>query len=165
MLWNLNHPLGNTVQTKGPTSVFLSQPTKTVKDKKKSEVLCRHSCVLSSCVCASQCVIACVCVHLFSSVCVCVCVCILQHVQLRPYYVCMQPCVSPIVLSGSDRVSSTVCERGDGREKIAALQLSSQLWLLSADYTAALLSTWKDMNRTTTTELNNTARQLESDTT
>lgn len=71
---------------------------------------------------------------------------------------------SAIVLSGSDRVTNTVCERGGSREKIAALQPSSRWWLLTGDYTVALLSTWKNMNRTTNTEHRNTAWQLESDT-
>lgn len=127
---------------------------------KRSQKLCA---VIAACpfpVCVSVCASVCACIYLDMHVCVppvCVCVCILQYVQLCPYNMCMQPFVSPIVLSGSDRVSTTVCERRDGREKIAALQLCSQWWLLSGDYTAALLSTWKDMNRTTTTELNYTA--------
>lgn len=114
------------------------------------------------------------CVHLPVSVWLCVCVyidsapCVFllySYVELCTYTMCSQPHVSPIVLSGSDRVSTTVWEKGDSREEIAALQLSSQWWLLSGDYTATFLSTWKDMNGTTTTELTNTAWKLESDTT
>lgn len=49
---------------------------------------------------------------------------------LHMLHVYTQPCVSPIVLSGSDRVSTTVRERRDSTEKIAALQLFSLRWLL-----------------------------------
>lgn len=150
ILWNLNHPLGNGFL------ILITPDQKCEGQKEVRSFVLRWLYAQPLCVCvhapASQCVNVCLCMHLYSTVCVYTAPCVAMHIQC----VHTLPRVSPIVLSGSDRMSTTVCEKGYSREKIAALQLSSQWWLLCGDYTATLLSTWKDMNGTTTTELTNT---------
>lgn len=113
--------------------------------------------------CMCMCVCVYLCTYLFSTVRVHAPV---LYVQLWPYRMCMQPCVSLIVLSGNDRVSTTVCERGGSRGKIAALQLPSVMTTVWWLYCHSSLHMERYcMNGTTTTELTNTAWQLEPKTT